>query len=117
VTSHTGWPPAATLLLAVAGAGHGSGFGALVQRTAAVVPTQDAAAFSGVLSTVNQLAIAVTATIYQTAHPSWLPAISLTLLTLASIQAITGTFVVVALKRDWGSNRTVVGSRGRSPVE
>lgn len=85
----------------MAGAGHGSGFGALVQRTAATVPSSDAAAFSGVLSTTNQLAIAVgiaaTATLYQTAHPSWLPAISLTLLTLAIIQAITGTVVTLAL--------------------
>lgn len=101
-TSHTGWPPAATLLLAVAGAGHGSGFGALVQRTAAAVPTAHAAAFSGVLSTTNQLAIAVgiavTATLYQTAHPTWLPAISLTLLALATIQAITGAVVTFALK-------------------
>ena len=101
-TGHTGWPPAATLLLAVAGAGHGSGFGALVQRTAAVVPSQHAAAFSGILSTASQLAIAVgiaaTATIYQTAHLSWLPAISLTLLTLATIQAITAAVVAVALK-------------------
>jgi hypothetical protein len=59
-------------------------------------------AFSGVLSTVNQLAIAVgiaaTATVYQSAHPSGLPAISLTLLTLATVQAITATVVAVALK-------------------
>jgi len=86
----------------VAGAGHGSGFGALVQRTAALVPSQHAAAFSGILSTASQLAIAVgiaaTATIYQTAHLSWLPAISLTLLTLATIQAITAAVVAVALK-------------------
>jgi MFS family permease len=101
-TGHTGWPPAATLLLVVAGAGHGSGFGALVQRTAAIVPSAHAAAFSGVLSTANQLAIAVgiaaTATLYQAAHLSWLPAISLTLLTLATIQAITGAAVTFALK-------------------
>jgi hypothetical protein len=92
----------ATLLLVLAGAGHGSGFGALVQRTAATVPTSHAATFSGVLSTANQLAIAVgiaaTATLYQTAHPSWLPAISLTLLTLATIQAITGAVVTYALR-------------------
>jgi MFS family permease len=101
-TSHTGWPPAATLLLVVAGAGHGSGFGALVQRTAATLPTSHAATFSGVLSTTNQLAIAVgiaaTATFYQTMHPSWLPAISLTLLALATIQAITGAALTFALK-------------------
>ena len=43
------------------------------------------------------LGIAVTATIYQTPHPAWLPAISLTLLTLATIQAITAAVMAVAL--------------------
>jgi hypothetical protein len=66
------------------------------------VPSQQAAAFSGVLSTVNQLAIAAgiaaTATIYQNAHPAWLPAISLTLLTLATVQAITAAVMAVALQ-------------------
>ena len=56
-TSDNSWPWQASILLAVAGAGHGAGFGALVHRTAGFVAAQHAASFSGVLSTVNQLAI------------------------------------------------------------
>ena len=87
-TSAGGWPVQATALLAVAGAAHGTGFDALVHRTAAGLPAAQAASFSGVLATVNQLAIvtgiAIAGTIYLSAG---MPAV---LLVLAAAQAVTG---------------------------
>jgi predicted MFS family arabinose efflux permease len=89
LTSTGGWPWQATALLAVAGAAHGTGFDVLVHRTAAGLPATQAASFSGVLATVNQLAIvtgiAIAGTIYLSAR---MPAV---LLTLAAAQAIAGT--------------------------
>lgn len=52
------WPAGDGALLLASGTGHGAGFGALVQRVAAV-PAQYAASFSGVISTVIQLAVAI----------------------------------------------------------
>ena len=93
LTSGGGWPWQATALLVIAGAAHGTGFDALVHRTAAGLPAARAASFSGVLATVNQLAIvtgvAVAGTIYLSAR---MPVV---LLALAVAQAVTG----VALAR------------------
>jgi MFS family permease len=99
-TVGSGWPPVSTLLLLFAGAGHGSGFGALVQRTAAAVPTQQAPTFSGVLSTANQLSIvigiAVAGTLYQSGPRPWgLPSITVTLLVLAAVQAVSGALIAL----------------------
>lgn len=109
-TSGGSWPPVATGLLVVAGAGHGSGFGALVQRTAAAVPAGQAATFSGVLSTVIQLAIATgiaaAATLYHHA-PSrgTVPAFTITAFALSGIQVLIGGAVVVALRRGAGGEQ------------
>lgn len=46
-------------LLAVAGAGHGAGFGALVDRVAARVPARHTSAFSGLINTITQLSILI----------------------------------------------------------
>lgn len=89
------WPWPATALLAVAGAAHGTGFDTLVHRTASGVPASLAAAFSGVLATVNQLAIvtgiAMAGTLYLTAAPGLgLPPLGIVLVTLAAVLAIAG---------------------------
>src|SRR5215510_454194 len=88
LTSAGGWPWQATALLVIAGAAHGTGFDVLAHRTAAGVPAARAASFSGVLATVNQLAIvtgvAVAGTIYLSAR---MPVV---LLALAAAQAVTG---------------------------
>src|SRR5215468_2218378 len=87
-TSAGGWPWQSTALLVIAGAAHGTGFDVLAHRTAAGVPAARAASFSGVLATVNQLAIvagvAVAGTIYLSAR---MPVV---LLALAAAQAATG---------------------------
>lgn len=74
LTSGNGWPWSATALLVIAGAAHGTGFDTLVHRTAAGVPAALTAAFSGVLATINQLAIitgiAIAGTVYLTAARS-----------------------------------------------
>lgn len=107
-TSGGTWPAAATGMLLVAGAGHGGGFGALVQRTAAAVPAGHAATFSGVLSTVIQLAvatgIAAAATLYQHGSP-WrhLPAFTITALALSGTQAVIGAIAALALRRGSGA--------------
>jgi MFS family permease len=95
LTSAAGWPWQATVVLAIAGAAHGTGFDALVHRIAAGVPVEHAASFSGVLATINQMpmitGIAVAGTIYLSAgHALALPPISLVLLTLASALVIAG---------------------------
>jgi predicted MFS family arabinose efflux permease len=46
-------------LLVIAGAGHGTGFGALVDRIAAHVPPERSSALSGLINTVTQLAIVI----------------------------------------------------------
>jgi hypothetical protein len=91
-------------VLVLAGAAHGTGFGALVHRTAAGVPVEQAASFSGVLATINQLptvaGIALAGTIYLSAgRVLALPPISLVLLTLASALVVTGAGVSVAQAR------------------
>lgn len=103
-TSSGGWPWQATGLLAVAGAGHGVGFGALVQRTASTVPAEHAASISGVLSTINQLAIvigiAAAGTLYLSVSPAApLPAMSWVLLAIAGSHALAGAAVSIALAR------------------
>ena len=102
-TSSGGWPPQATVLLGMAGAGHGAGFGALVQRTAGSIPAEHATSFSGVVSTINQLAvvfgIALAGTLYLSLGPSasTLPAMSSVLVALAGAQILAGTAVSTAL--------------------
>src|SRR5215469_13054990 len=100
LTSPGAWPWQATAVLVLAGAAHGTGFGALVHRTAAGIPAQQAASFSGVLATINQLpmvtGIAVAGTIYLSAGRFIaLPAMSVVLLALASAPVVTGTAVSV----------------------
>jgi MFS family permease len=91
------WPWPATVLLAVAGAAHGTGFDVLVHRTAGGVPAARAAVFSGVLATVNQLAIvtgiAVAGTLYLAAAPGLgLPPLGLVLVALAVVLTVAGSF-------------------------
>jgi predicted MFS family arabinose efflux permease len=99
-TSGDRWPWPATVLLALAGAGHGAGFGALVQRTATGVTAEHAASFSGVLSTVNQLAIvagiAVAGALYTAMGTSQhtLPPMSSVLVGMALVQAVGGMAVL-----------------------
>lgn len=45
------------VLLVIAGAGHGAGFGALIDRVAATIPARHASAFSGLVNTATQLSI------------------------------------------------------------
>jgi len=107
LTSASVWPWQATAVLAVAGAAHGTGFDALVHDTAASVPVALASSFSGVLATVNQLAlvtgIAVAGTIYFSAgRVIGLPPISVELLALAATLTATGAAVTVAKARALG---------------
>jgi predicted MFS family arabinose efflux permease len=104
LTSAAGWPWEATSLLLIAGATHGTGFGALVHRTAASVTSGQTAAFSGVLATINQLAIvtgiAAAGTLYLTAGPATpLPPMSVVLLALAAALALAGISVPAATAR------------------
>jgi hypothetical protein len=96
LTSGGGWPWQATALLVVAGTAHGTGFGVLVHQTAARLPVSRAASFSGLLATVDQLAmitgIAVVGTIYLSAG---MPVV---LVTLAAALAVTGAAVTVATR-------------------
>jgi MFS family permease len=56
--TRTGWPAYATALLALAGASHGAGFGALVRRAGERITSAQTTAWSGLLATTGQLAIA-----------------------------------------------------------
>lgn len=99
-----GWPPLATFFLALAGAGHGAGFGALVQRLAGSVTTEQAAFVSGMVSTISQLAIvtgiAVAGTLYVAAGPGApIPGMSLVLLIIATVQASTCTTMSILLRQ------------------
>ncbi|MBO0808523.1 MAG: hypothetical protein J2P32_09515, partial [Actinobacteria bacterium] len=96
------WPWPATALLALAGAAHGTGFGALAHRASASIPDSHAASFSGILATITQLAIttgiAVVGTLYlATGQFSTIPAMSVVLVTLAAALAVSGTGVSLAL--------------------
>jgi MFS family permease len=100
-----GWPWYATALLAAAGAAHGAGFGALVRQAAATASARHAASLSGVLATVNQLAIAVgiatagSAYLALLHHPSHRGAFGTVLLAVAGVEALAGMTVNVALSR------------------
>jgi MFS family permease len=88
-TSGNGWPWYATVLLTIAGSAHGAGFGALVRQTVESAGPRHAAATSGVLSTVNQLAIvmgiAAMGSLYLSLPPdSSLPSVSWVILVAAS---------------------------------
>lgn len=103
LTWSAAWPWPATVLLAVAGAAHGTGFDALVHRTARGVPASQAAAFSGVLATVNQLPMvagtAVAGTLYLAAAPvPGLPPLGIVLVTLAVVLAVAGCHEGVATR-------------------
>lgn len=97
LTDGGGWPWQATVLLVVAGLAHGTGFDTIVHRAAAGVPATLAAAFSGVLATINQLAItagiAVAGTVYLSAADGALPPMTAVLVTLAAALAVTGACV------------------------
>jgi MFS family permease len=121
LTSTMSWPWQATALLVLAGAAHGTGFDALAHRTAAGVPVEQAASFSGVLATINQLAvvpgIAVAGTIYLSAgRVLALPSISLVLLTLASALVVTGAGVSVAQARARRAGQSQQSASRRSAV-
>jgi hypothetical protein len=107
LTSAATWPWQATAVLAVAGAAHGTGFDALVHRTAGGVPVTQASVFSGILATINQLAIvtgiAIAGTIYlSTGRVMGIPPMSVELLALAATLAATGAAVTVARARALG---------------
>ena len=112
LTSGGGWPWQATVLLVIAGAAHGTGFDTIVHRTAAGVPATLTAAFSGMLATINQLAIvtgiAVAGTIYLSAADSRVLApMTAVLVTLSA--ALTVTAVSVHLpgrRRRWSAIQT-----------
>jgi predicted MFS family arabinose efflux permease len=96
LTSADGWHWQATVLLVIAGAAHGTGFDTIVHRTAAGVPGTLTTAFSGVLATINQLAIitgiAIAGTIYLSAADSGAPApMTAVLLTVTAALTATGT--------------------------
>lgn len=99
------WHWYATASLAAAGAGHGAGFGGLVRRAAAQVNPRHAASLSGLLATVNQLAIAVgvaTAgmlylTFVRIGHGAH--ALGPVLLVIAAVEALSGATVTVLLAR------------------
>jgi MFS family permease len=104
LTRTMAWPWEATAVLALAGAAHGTGFDALVDRTSAGVPVEHAASFSGVLATINQLpmitGIAIAGTIYLSADRALgLPSISLVLLALACALVAAGVGASVAQPR------------------
>jgi MFS family permease len=99
------WHWYATALLAAAGAGHGAGFGALVRRAAARVNRQHAASLSGLLATVNQLAIAIGVATAGTLYVTFIRighgahALSPVLLVVAAVEALSGATVAVLLAR------------------
>jgi MFS family permease len=104
LTSTAAWPWQATAVLVIAGAAHGTGFDALVHRTTAGVPARHAASLSGVLATINQLAIvtgiAAAGTLYLSAgQATALPPMSVVLFALATALVVAGTGVSVALAR------------------
>jgi hypothetical protein len=101
------WPWQATAVLVVAGAAHGTGFDTLVHRTAAGLPAGLAASFSGVLATINQLAIvtgiAVAGTLYLSAAGSTtLSPMSVVMFALAAALTVTGAGVAAAIARSGG---------------
>ncbi len=99
------WPWYATAVLAVAGAAHGTGFGALVRRATADSTARHAASLSGVLATVNQLAIAfgiaAAGTLYLslTRLPGQPQTLGPLLMVLAGAEALSGAAVTIALAR------------------
>lgn len=102
LTSTGSWPGPATALLALAGAAHGTGFGALAHRASISVPVGHTASFSGVLATITQLAIttgiAALGTLYLTVgRLGALAPMSVVLLALTAALAVTGTGVSIAL--------------------
>jgi MFS family permease len=115
LTWPTAWPWQASVMLAVAGAAHGTGFGVLVHRTASGVRAAQAAAFSGVLATIDQLAmvtgIAVAGTLYLTAAPALaLPPLGIVLVALAVVLAVTGVRALAAISRQTGLSGMLSGA-------
>ena len=110
MTSGNGWPWQAAVLLVIAGTAHGTGFDTIVHRTAAGVPATLTAAFSGVLATINQLAIiagiAIAGTIYlSAAHSGVLAPMTAALVTLAAALTVTGVGVHLPGPTPWWSAR------------
>ncbi|MGF7236743.1 MAG: hypothetical protein ACQSGP_17540 [Frankia sp.] len=99
------WPWQATALLVLAGAGHGAGYGALMQRTAGSVDAEHAASVSGVLSTINQLAIvsgiAGAGALYVAVAPTTmsLPPMAGVFAAIAAIQFLVGAVVCIVIAR------------------
>jgi MFS family permease len=94
------WP--ASVLFTVAGAGHGAGFGALVQRTVKSVRSEHVADASGALTTIIQLSIvsgiAAAGNLYLEIGPATaIPAMSWVFLAVAAVLAVAGTAVCTAL--------------------
>jgi MFS family permease len=111
LTSGGGWPWQATVLLVIAGAAHGTGFDTIVHRTAAGVPATLTAAFSGMLNTIDQLAIitgiAVAGTIYLSAADSGVLApMTAVLVTLAAALTVTAVGVHLPGRRRWSALQT-----------
>jgi hypothetical protein len=93
-----GWPWPATGLLSLAGAAHGAGFGALMQRTAGGVRAEHAADVSGVVATVIQLSIvsgiATAGTLYLRQPGALsLPPMSWVFLAVSAVLVLAGTAV------------------------
>jgi predicted MFS family arabinose efflux permease len=112
LTSASGWPWQATVLLVFAGAAHGTGFGAIMHRTAAGVPATLTAAFSGMLNTIDQLAIvtgiAIAGTVYLSAADSRVLApMTAVLVTLTAALTVTGIGVhLPGRRRRWSALQT-----------
>jgi MFS family permease len=112
LTSGGGWPWQATVLLFIAGAAHGTGFATIIHRTAAGVPATLTAAFSGMLNTMDQLAIvagiAVAGTIYlSAADSSVLAPMTAVLVTLTAALVVTGVGVhLPGRRRRWSTLQT-----------
>jgi len=104
-----GWPWQATLVLVIAGAAHGTGFDAIVHRTASGVPAALTDAFSGVLATINQLpmiaGIAIAGTIYLSAAGSAMAPMTAVLLALTAALALTGAGLRVSVQHGRRSAR------------
>jgi hypothetical protein len=98
VASRGGWPIYATALLALGGAGHGAGFGALVRTATTQVARQHAAALSGALATVNQLAIATGIAAAGTLYVA-IGRFAPVLIAMATTEALVGTAIFLVGRR------------------
>lgn len=91
LATSAGWPVYASGLLAVAGAGHGAGFGVIVRRAGERVAPGHASAWSGLLATTTQLAIAAGIACAGTIFSAWGFGVVLISLASALIAAAAAT--------------------------